>query len=164
RRPPRPPLPRRPLARMDDQPHLDRVGRADHLRRRGRGGGLRERRVRAGRCVVRRDYRPGEGPMRGLVLSAPLALLAWAAVAAVVGWWLSCPPRGRRPGPAVAMTLTATTSATGTWTRDTSVASGGLTDTTNSPQTSRAPADRGAAPATTYRRDGNDHRALPRPA
>src|SRR5690606_34545888 len=89
RRPPRPPLPRRPVARLDDQPHLDRVGRADHLWRRGRGGGLRERRVRAGRCVVRRDYRPGEGPMRGLVVSAPLALLVWAAVAAVVGWWLS---------------------------------------------------------------------------
>ena len=37
---------------------------------------------------MRRDYRPGEGPMRGLVLGALLALLVWAAVAAV-GWWLS---------------------------------------------------------------------------
>src|SRR5690606_33255502 len=55
------------------------------------------------------------------------------------------------------MTLTATTSATGTWTRDTSGASGGWTDMTNSPQTSRAPADRGAAPATTWRTDHGGH-------
>lgn len=36
---------------------------------------------------VRRDYRPGTGPVRGLVVGLPVALLLWLPLAGL-GWWL----------------------------------------------------------------------------
>lgn len=36
---------------------------------------------------IRRDYEPGTGPVRGLVVGVPLALLLWAPLLAV-GWWM----------------------------------------------------------------------------
>lgn len=37
---------------------------------------------------IRRDYQPGTGPVRGLVVGLPVALLLWLPLAALaVRWW-----------------------------------------------------------------------------